>query len=370
MFITVARAEYKGGLMENYTTSFEDELLQDIKQHFMYEIRDTVKEKLEKELDEEIKKKYLQDYEDNFINNFVANHQQEFYDLLFKEDDEKSCSDEEMQKDEEVSIKDFLYLDITLMKSFIAQIKDGELLTEIHDNLTSEKKSRIDANRKRTVKKALNIKAFGFNSENEITTPSFNSEFIDVGREISIKEHTDNVFNALDAYLAENNLVNNYANIEVGQYIKLDMEFEYFNFDRIESLFEQEFLDRLYLELAEENKNNKMDLMEIHSKLPMLKKLIPYNSFLYGKDMLILLTDDCIRGDAKKLGFIFDKNVKVLGKVNKHITNQKNDENSSRIVNSLNSMQNYSLNILKKLGFINTDEVYLITPIAIYYEYK
>lgn len=354
--------------MEDYNISLDDELMQDIQENILYQVKYKLKKKLETELLNNLEKYYLGDFKENFIHDFIEKHREEFYDWLYKESDNNDNNIEIIEEDEEIIIKDFLYLDINLMKSFIAQINNGELLTEIYDNLTSEKSSRIDENKKTTVKKGLNINAFGLNAESEITTPSFNNEFIDIGREIAIKEHTDNVFNELVTYLNKNDIVKNYPNIEVGNYIQLNMDLEYFNFDRIESLFEKDFLNIYYLEFLEQD--NKKDLEEVYSKLPLLKKLIPYNSFLYGKDMIILLKDNFIREDAKKLGFIFNKNVTILGKVNKHIKNQKNNNSSSKIINSLNSMQNSSLNILKKLGFINTNEVYLITPIAVYYECK
>lgn len=73
-----------------------------MQQHCLHEIKDKLKVRLERELYKELKKNYLEDCEKYFINNFVENHQQDFYDLLFKQDDENSSRVGETEEEENI----------------------------------------------------------------------------------------------------------------------------------------------------------------------------------------------------------------------------------------------------------------------------
>lgn len=263
------------------------------------------------------------------------------------------------------AIRDFLYLDSHAFESLLAQVNDGHVLAQIIECSNTHWADYIDINYKQVLDGKLNIGAFAFGGRLEKTSPSYNESSIDVARNIRILKQTDNIFNILHNYLHDNKmLVEENSPYVLGSYAEIKKEFNYINLNRFKLLTSNNLMKKYHSD--DSTKNIVGSLWKIRAEIPSLKKLIPYNTFLYADNVIVLIDEHCLRDETGKIGFKFDSKATVLGRVSKSM--KLSSSGNSDAINFLNAIQRRTLSILKELGFIQEDEVYFITPMAIYYE--
>ena len=94
----------------------------------------------------------------------------------------------------------------------------------------------------------------------------------------------------------------------------------------------------------------------------MLASIIPYPQIMCISNYVVVLNDEYLRDDLKTASFKYGGKIKVVG----YITNKVTAQGDSAI--SVFAGIGNSINALLKIFFENADEMYIVHPIAIYYD--
>jgi len=230
-------------------------------------------------------------------------------------------------------MKNFLYYDRDFLNLFIAQKDDG--FTEI----TEAEASYLNA---------LDIE----------------QERI---KDIITKKQSNNIFNHFEKYIKDDKTDDSSKarkkdEIIIGCYLNDNVLMSFFCFSHIENLLSNEYR-RTYKSETLNNKTFK-NLGKIQKNFDFLKAAIPYDVFLCGENLFIPLNEKYLRVDKNKIWFSFEREIKIVGRVNK-LAHENNVENS-QIIQTLNEMQNIAFSMLLDLGFIKSKNPFIVTPIAVY----
>lgn len=87
---------------------------------------------------------------------------------------------------------------------------------------------------------------------------------------------------------------------------------------------------------------------------------------MFNQEFMVLIDKNWMRIKKEHLGFILDGEINIIGKVNKVFMPQNDDSSMPEVIKILNNIQGYALSLLHELGFLKSDNVYIVTPIAIY----
>lgn len=274
-----------------------------------------------------------------------------------------------MRIKEQKGFKDFLYLNMDFLETFVAQIDDGYTTSEMMDDTKTAGTAKgtpnasFEANVQGSLGKivALLTEVTGGAKVAVQSAPKY-----DIDKQISRKvihiEQRENILDRFIKHIGSKKHVSKIHDDDLGKYILLRTHFDYINFGRLKEFSDEEVCN-FYLEKEIENKSV---LEEIKTKLPLLKKLLPFDTFLYAKGVIVLINNDYLREDKGQVGYKFNSKVTVVGFVNKLAS--KCRKHSVPVGKAMDQVQIETLSLLRELGFVHKDdkEIYLVTPIAIY----
>lgn len=270
-------------------------------------------------------------------------------------------------------MRNFLYLNEDFLTSFVAQTDKG-LIDETHNEEFESKQnekgntsisfdSSIGGNT--GIKKIANVAAeLGLKYNNAPSKYSYEK----TSKSIYIKKRNDEIFNEFESYIEKEMKYQTKDTIKVGGYLKDTYDLNFINFTRIESLFNED-LWNAYIRLSDEKKFPINSLNSIKNNLSFLRAIIPYDTFLCGENLILPIDNELfLRGNVHQIGFSFEKNATIVGRVKKLI--DFNPKNKESLIKTLNEIQNTTFKLMDELGFVKIPEIeklFIISPIAIFF---
>lgn len=301
-------------------------------------------------------------------------------------------------------MKSFIYLDTDTVNSYIAQIDDGlkTLQTQTNQSTSTLEKQtshttsgETDANLS-ILGKGLDAKIdYIYNHLKSRTTSNLYSD-------VETKVLHDNAFRQVVDYLEKQSLFVN-DNIQIGQFIKVQGSFHLLDLDYYKKLFdESDFVDMMNEpKLAELDKACEIEFQKatanmtinrevrrspeykeaekkieqikeeakqalddsnakLQKQLSLLLKIFPYKSIICVGNYLAIFDEKYLREDIQKAPFKYGGKINMVG----YVTNTTYVNENSSFFSGPGDMIN---SILKSL-FETTDDLYIIHPIALYYE--
>lgn len=272
-------------------------------------------------------------------------------------------------------IKDYLYLNMDFLEAAIAQIDGGYKALQISDD-TREAKDIIGS-RTNTLETEINGKLnkiiarlVDLEGAVKATTQSAPTYNIDtqLSKDVIVMKQRENILDRFIDYLGFKDLdcfVDKVCDHDIGNYVALYTYFDYFNFSRLDTLTSKEMLD-FYKGKNDKDSLPLENIEQINAKLPLLRKLFPFDTFLYANGIIVLINDDYLRDGKEQAGYKFNSKVKVIGMVNKLASEPRTNSVPASV--TMDKIQITTLALLRELGFAheNDTSIYLVTPIAIY----
>jgi len=261
-------------------------------------------------------------------------------------------------------MRNFLYLDVDFLTSFIAQIENG-LIEEMH---VEEAESEQQEKSKLELSFKPKVKATTLFVEGELTGIFKNNPakmtFGNANKNIYLKRRNDEIFNVFLDYMLCKKAFKDKENIQIGNYLKDEYCLNFVSFTRIESLFHDELIKNSYY--SSEDILSFQTLDSLKKNLEILKTTIPHDTFLSGENIFIPIIEEHLRGNKEQIGFSFENNVTVVGRVKKQIGLTSDDQ--TNMTKALNEIQNTTFTTLQRLGFLDSahSKPYIIFPIAVF----
>ncbi len=287
----------------------------------------------------------------------------------------KINNDEQHDKEFNKPIKDYLYLNMDFLETSIAQIDGGYKALQISDD--TRESTDIIGSRTNTVETGIEGKLnniierlIKLEAAAKVTTqsaPTFNID-TQLSKNVIFMKQRENILDRFIDYLGFNeldNFVDKVCDKDIGNYIALHTYFDYFNFTRLDMLTSKDMCD-FYENLTNQNDLPLDNIHKIKEKLPLLKMLFPFDTFLYANGIIVLINDNYLRDAKEQAGYKFNSMVKVIGIVNKLASEPRSDSVPASV--TMDKIQITTLSLLRELGFIHAKDtnIYLVTPIAIY----
>ena len=267
-----------------------------------------------------------------------------------------------------MNIKDVFYLDTNYLGTFFAQKDDGLITkiigqkTDAHMESFGNEKTSIESKVEGSLGAATIANISGSIATRLENAPYFISDSKDF-KNIVEKEIRENILTTFVDYVQENNAAVGLDNIKVGELLNFKEYFEYVSFNRLKNLLTEDFCQKF----ADGTKNLTSDrLKEIRDNIPVLAACMPFDAFLNYDNVLVLLNKENLRENTERIGYKFEHTLTVIGRVNKYIPTSTYNS-SIEIINTLNEIQDYAISLAFDLGLVAKKEVYLVSPIAIYY---
>lgn len=298
-------------------------------------------------------------------------------------------------------MKQFLYLDIDIVNSIIAQSEQGLIESLSNEQVSSEMesedskasinvKSKLGGSLAKLVKAEAGLAGSLESMENGTSTLTM--------REIISKTMHDAAFDIAYSYISP--IQADYGNCEIddtGNYVEVKRVFDFIDFDYLEKLFEKEGIieyikkttakkiedeakkikegyNREQLRKAKINFNSAIkeavntsndEFDEIAAIIKALRGLIPYNRMLVSNDgYLIPLNAKYFRIDSVDLGFKYGGEITCVGMVTNIIGKGTNPNDDKNIFATLQFTAN---EVLRSMLPTNRNSLCVIHPIAIYY---
>ena len=110
-------------------------------------------------------------------------------------------------------------------------------------------------------------------------------------------------------------------------------------------------------------KNNE-EYKSVETIINMIMAVVPYRQMLYMKNYLVALNEKFMRDDMNLAAFKYGGKIKLVG----YITNKIYDEENLGSPISVFSGISNSMNQMMKVFFDNQKNIFIVHPIAIYYE--
>lgn len=281
----------------------------------------------------------------------------------------------EQQGENQKPIKDYLYLNMDFLETFIAQIDGGYNALQISDDTRVSKdiqgtksasvEAGVDGKLNKIIERLIKLEA-----EIKVTIQSAPNYKIDtqLSKDVIVMKQRENILDRFIDYLGfkgVDSFVDEVCENDVGNYIALHTYFDYVNFDRLDMLTGADMHD-FYRSIDDGNGLSLDNIYKIKNQLPLLKKLFPFDTFLYAKGVIVLINDKYLRDAKEQAGYKFNSMVKVIGTVNKLASEPR--KNSVPASVTMDGIQIATLSLLRELGFVHEDDtnIYLVTPIAIY----
>lgn len=289
----------------------------------------------------------------------------------------------------------FIYLDTDTLNSYLAQIFDGLIQsqeTEISVGKKKEKQNRFANSLAGQIAFKLFGKGIDANAQAtyEHLKTVANDEMV---RDVQTKIMHDNAFNTFATYLKDNNLLDGN---EIGNFISIEDDFYIFDIAFLQRLFDengfvsglkeiqknniQKEAEQKVQELNREQSRgkslqkqvkdfvdaatskNEEEYLAGENLVNMLASIIPYPQMMCISNYLVVLNEEYLRDNLSTAAFKYGGKVKVVGYITNKVTAQANTH-----VSAFGGIGN-SINALMKIFFENADEMYIIHPVAIYYD--
>lgn len=331
-------------------------------------------------------------------------------------------------------MKELIYLDKDFLHSFIAQTNDGLITsksTELQEQRTeTHQESKGAQSRSYTelqgdsgkleiplLLKSPSAKAVMRIAPGKHHTESFSIADLEAGKEIISTQLHDNALSDFEKYLESEEIVTNIdahgsnPTLQPGTYIKTTSSFTAMNFEVLEKILGDGFLNILLYDLhekkeeeikkieadstkkgnqkkAELNNINKQyefaesqftsPIKKVKLMLEYINQTIPAKAFLKMGKLLIPLKEDFLREGIDELTFKYGQSnsyikATLIGKVSRNISyDEAQFPDFSNIMtdnpeNVLHSMSAFPTGILATFNVLKTDD-FIVSPVAIYFE--
>lgn len=304
-------------------------------------------------------------------------------------------------------MKNFIYVDTDFLSSFMSQENNGlETLRNIESNVYSK---TLNGSPTTTQIESMSAEANAvvakgsLNTQRSIESGVNITESSDLYKEMVCKILHDDMFECFQRYLTDNSkLSTNHINNEsIGKYITMTGAFKIIDIDHIRKICDEKFLKNVFEMIGmfstnhnseninnytqgkpkgnKSSKNNEIPpevhfLSKIGPKLTnVFDVMIPSNTIFIMDNSLIIINDKYLREDVKMINFKYSGNINVTGIVNKVYNNTDDkdpkNKNDPTFVESLEQLNACGVNLITSLITKNDNikEVYIITPIAIYF---
>lgn len=292
-------------------------------------------------------------------------------------------------------MRKFIYLDTDTLNSYLAQIFNGltqQQETEISTGKKKEKQNRFSGNLGGQI--AFKLFGKGVDATAEATYEHLktvaNDEMV---KDVQTKIMHDNAFNEFATYMHEKDLL---GGNEIGNFIEIEDDFYIFDIAFYQKLFnengfvsglkeiqksniqkeaeqrvlklnrdqrrDKDLQNKIQEIVNEEVAKNDEEFSTAEKLIDMLASIIPYPQIICISNYLVVLNEKYLRDDLSTAAFKYGGKIKVVG----YITNKvmiQNNTNLSVFANIGNS-----INALIKIFFENADEMYIVHPVAIYYD--
>lgn len=248
-------------------------------------------------------------------------------------------------------MKHFVYLDIDIINSYLAQLNDGLINSVGKENVAEVTEGKQLEDNPITDESTIGINIPGiFNYKHNI-----NSEYItevntitqtNAGREIISKIIHDNSYDELFDYLSESVGIKQYNNsesINTGTYIELSGNLRMVDLSALLSLFDEDFrnvystmingefskslenFNREERRSNETKKNQNQNKNKVKSDVKMFKnvtdvisyiaKLLPSDKYIIYEDILIPLDEKHLREDYNSLRYKYSNDSIIFGQI-------------------------------------------------------
>lgn len=289
-------------------------------------------------------------------------------------------------------MKHFIYMNTEIINSYISQIESGLTVgnhQEVTDTTTEVKgKSRTKPQQQVEGKGTLGLVGITARLNSEINTQSSTLTQVEAGRELIDKILHDDSFGRFFEYLKKEGKIVNEPESKIGDYIKLNGNFEFWDLDYIIESFEDDAIDYIAgLSMDEEikkfivekgKKPNKSDINNIKKKLKeptefgikmikLCKRILPYSKFVTKDNVIIPINDKFLREKVKAIRFKYDGEFTLIGRYTGDYlkNNINNNTNSFQVL--FESLDSVNLYFIKDVLGIDIDSK-IIEPIALYLE--
>lgn len=289
----------------------------------------------------------------------------------------------------------FIYLDTDALNSYLAQIFDGLIQnseTETSTSKKKEKQNQFSGN----IANQIAFKLFGKGIDTAAQATYEHIRTIaddEIVRDVQTKIMHDNAFTQFMEYLQKNGLLNQN---EIGKFISIEDNFYIFDIAFYQNLFrengfvdilvdiqkgieqqkfEQQFADESREQRRSKNAKEKIAEMVENATLKsrqefettkkmvnMLAAIIPYPQIMCISNYVVVLNEKFLRDDLSTAAFKYGGKIKVVGYITNKVTAQANSP-----ISAFAGIGN-SINTLVKIFLENADEMYIVHPVAIYYE--
>ncbi len=289
----------------------------------------------------------------------------------------------------------FIYLDTDTLNSYLAQIFDGLIQsqeTEKTEGTRTEKQNKL-AN---SLGGQITFKLFGKGVDSNVQATYEHLKIVaddDMVRDVQTKIMHDNAFNEFATYLTENNLL---TGTEIGNFIAIEDDFYIFDIDFYKKLFDEKGFVSSLKEIQKdtirkeaEQKVQEMNREQQRSKstqrqvkdiiedmtskndeeyeaseklINMISSIIPYPQMMCISNYIVVLNEQYLRDDLSTAAFKYGGKIKVIGYITNKVTAQADTPVSAF------AAIGKSINALLNIFFENADEMFIVHPIAIYYD--
>ena len=289
----------------------------------------------------------------------------------------------------------FIYLDTDTLNSYLAQIYDGLIQSE---NLEAQYKKSTNKHNSVTTslagKIAFKLFGKGIDANAQATYEHLKSVVDDeIVRDVQTKILHDNAFDQFMNYLHDHSLLNECS---IGKFIEVQDEFYIFDIAFYKKMFEKDgFVDLLsqiqdmnirkeaekkFEGFSREQRRSKNiqskineivqdDLDKNHENWDSIKKMIemlaaivPYPRILCISNYAVVLDEKYMRDNISTAAFKYGGIITVVGYVTNKVIAQADTP-----ISTFSGIGN-SMNTIMKIFFENVDEMYIVHPVAIYYD--
>lgn len=299
-----------------------------------------------------------------------------------------------------LTIKDFLYLDTDYLNSYLAQINNG-LVDSVHAEIAD---GNTSTNTKHNpVSSGAEITADFKLIKSRLELPSGYEEAIfsesESFKELTNKIMHDNSYQLFCNFLDKNNLLTNLTEPTVGEYIKISGDFKILDL----SIFSDDiiaFMEKASKETHQKYKKQLNDFknqgnnlkgadkvafdkeikkLEAELKktnqdsykdaLVFIRSFFPSDLLLQSGNFFCFLNPQCFRQSLRGISFKYGNNLNVLGRITrKGLPASADSLNSKELLTILDGIQSQVVSMLNGFGFSLTEDTYILSPVAIYFE--
>lgn len=289
----------------------------------------------------------------------------------------------------------FIYLDTDTLNSYLAQIFDGLIQTQEFEKSTGKKKekqNRFASSLGGQI--AFKLLGKGIDANAQATYESLktvaNDEMV---RDVQTKIMHDNAFDEFASYLKDNNLL---GGTDIGNFVSIEDDFYIFDIAFYQKLFAENGFVSGLKEIQKSNiqKEAEQKVQELNREqqrgrnlhkqvrdivdaatakseeefaaaetlINMIASIIPYPQILCISNYVVVLNEEYLRDDLSTAAFKYGGKIKVVGYVTNKVMAQSNTH-----VSAFAGIGN-SINALMKIFFENADEMFIVHPVATYYD--